>query len=66
MSQVSECYDCQYKQNIPGNCHIKCVNPDPEMTGKTYGMLNGWFNYPFCFDPVWKTKNCANFKEKEL
>ena len=63
-NQINECYRCIHKREIPGNCHIKCNNPDPEMTGEETGIKGGWFRYPGCFDPVWKGKLCANFEAK--
>ena len=47
---TKECYDCIYKQNVPGNAHIMCNNPDPDMTGNPHGIKNGWFIYPELFD----------------
>jgi len=60
----NECYACESKCNVPGDCHIRCSNPDKAMTGSAHGIRNGWFFYPLCFDPVWKTKLCDNFKQK--
>ncbi|MCK5601997.1 hypothetical protein KAR91_09015 [Candidatus Pacearchaeota archaeon] len=65
-TMMDECYQCVNKRPVPGNCHIDCANPDPEMTGDPHGMKNGWFIYPFCFDPVWKTKDCVNFESKAV
>jgi len=59
-----DCYICEYKQSVPGNTHIACNNPDPNMTGNSHGIKNGWFLYPLLFDPNWKTKKCFNFKKK--
>jgi hypothetical protein len=39
--------------------------PDPDMTGSVHGIINGWFLYPISFDPIWKTKDCNNFEERE-
>ncbi len=61
-SEMTECYDCKNKRNNAGSAHIKCVNPDKEMTGSTHGKLNGWFYYPDNFDPTWKTKICSNYE----
>jgi len=36
------------------------------MTGNPKGIQNGWFSYPHNFDPIWRTKECSNFEEKEL
>ena len=61
----NECYFCRFMQRVPGNAHIKCTNPDPEMEGHEHGKKKGWFFYPTLFDPVWKTKCCDNFEPKE-
>lgn len=60
----NECYHCKYKQEILGDAHIGCAKPDPKMEGNVHGIRNGWFFYPFCFDPVWKEKKCSNYEEK--
>lgn len=59
-----ECRMCAHRRAVPGNAHIQCANPDPAMTGHEHGIYNGWFAYPLLFDPVWKTKLCANFTNK--
>lgn len=58
----TECWECQHKRSVPGDCHLRCDKPDPAMTGDKYGIKNGWFIYPVCFDPTWKTKPCDNFE----
>lgn len=63
-NKPDDCYKCEFRRSIPGDCHTQCTNPDPEMTGSEHGIQNGWFFYPFNFDPIWKTKECDNFKEK--
>lgn len=63
-TQHNECYSCVHKTNVPGNCHIRCQRPDPQMTGHAHGIERGWFIYPLLFDPVWKTKPCSNYEEK--
>ena len=57
-----ECYDCKHRRSIPGDAHSNCSKPDRNMTGNPHGIKNGWFFYPFNFDPVWKTKLCSNFE----
>ena len=58
----SNCYKCIYMRRVPGDCHIRCVNPDPEMKGVPHGVKNGWFFYPSLFDPTWMAAECNNFK----
>ena len=31
--------------------------------GSTHGIKNGWFNWPYNFDPVW-LENCDGFESK--
>ncbi len=63
----TECFKCEHKRSIPGNYHISCLKPDANVcyTGHENGRKNGWFSYPFNFDPVWKMVKCENFKEKK-
>jgi hypothetical protein len=62
---MSKCYECKFRRIVPGNCHIRCENPDPAMKGYPHGIKNGWFNYPILFDPVWMEKECDNFEKKD-
>ena len=58
----NDCYKCVHRRNVPGNCHIECVNPDIDMTGDPHGIKQGWFMYPILFDPSWMTSKCKNFE----
>lgn len=60
-NRMNECWRCKYKRGIPGDAHIRCTNPDPEVEGYPHGIKNGWFTYPSYFDPIWKIKDCNNF-----
>lgn len=35
-----------------------------KVKGDEWGIKNGWFNFPFNFDPVWLLE-CNGFKQKE-
>jgi len=59
----TNCYECVHRRSIAGDCHTQCAKPDPEMTGSEHGIKNGWFMYPFNFDPIWKTKVCSTFEK---
>jgi len=63
-TRKDDCYLCKHRQNVPGDAHIRCMNPDKEMVGNPHGVKNGWFDYPFLFDPLWKAKECSNFEQK--
>ena len=32
--------------------------------GDIHGIRSGWFFYPYLYDPVWKEKDCKNYKEE--
>ena len=38
--------------------------PGINVTGNPHGIRNGWFAYPFNFDPIW-LESCDGFAEKE-
>jgi hypothetical protein len=59
----SECYTCAHKREVPGDCHIRCANPDPAMVGVAHGIKRGWFIYPLLFDPVWKARLCQHYSK---
>ena len=63
---MKECFSCIHRRTIPGDAHTQCANPDAGMTGNTHGIRNGWFAYPFNFDPTWKTKLCDNYEAKPV
>lgn len=69
------CYKCEYRGTLPGDAHSCCKYPDAlhrpgHMTkmlcikGEQRGIDNGWFIWPFNFDPIW-LKRCDGFKPKE-
>lgn len=64
LTAKDKCQNCKNKRPIPGDCHIGCVKPDLDMTGSKHGISNGWFFYPFNFDPIWMTKECSNYEPK--
>jgi hypothetical protein len=58
------CYRCEFRGTIPGDCHSRCSNRDAEVEGNAYGISAGWFFWPDNFDPVWLV-SCNGFREKE-
>jgi len=65
-----DCYKCKFRRNIPGDCHSSCSHPNVGenaveklgIQGSPHGIRNGWFMWPFNFDPVW-LQNCNGFSE---
>jgi len=62
MQLKTNCYDCIHRRNIPGNAHSKCANPNINIFGNEHGIRNGWFHYPYNFDPVWRINECDHFE----
>ena len=58
------CYKCKYRGDIPGDAHSCCKNANAKVSGHKHGIKNGWFFWPFNFDPVWLV-SCTGFEEKE-
>lgn len=66
MRECANCYQCAYKKEVPGNCHIECVRnfkgiKTPTLDG--YGVRMGWCYFPMLFDPTW-VGPCEGFSEK--
>ncbi len=66
MIAMTECWKCCNRRNIPGDTHIQCADPDPQMEGSEHGIKQGWFFYPINFDPVWKTRRCRHYNRGEF
>uniref|UniRef100_A0A6H1ZK92 Uncharacterized protein n=1 Tax=viral metagenome TaxID=1070528 RepID=A0A6H1ZK92_9ZZZZ len=61
-TKMNECYSCEHRRTIPYNAHTQCTKPDPEMEGNACGIKAGWFKYPSNYDPIWKEKDCKNYR----
>ena len=59
-----DCYECKHVRSLPGDAHKQCVNNNAKVTGNETGIRNGWFFWPFNFDPIWVIE-CNGFEEKE-
>jgi len=56
----TSCWDCKHARANPGTHHILCAKPCASVAGNPHGIERGWFMYPFNFDPVWRSNECAN------
>ncbi|PCI28497.1 hypothetical protein COB55_03805 [Candidatus Wolfebacteria bacterium] len=68
-NKKKSCHTCAYKGSIPGNCHIKCTldwsktnNKPPK--GNPHEIKNGWFMFPYNFDPIWQESECPEHSDK--
>jgi len=59
-----DCYQCKYREEIPGDAHSRCGNKNTHVKGDKHGIKNGWFSWPFNFDPIW-LKECDGFIKKQ-
>lgn len=64
VNMSGKCYECKYRADICGDAHSQCKNILATVVGDEYGIKNGWFLYPFNFDPVW-LRYCDGFEAKE-
>lgn len=68
----TNCYTCVHRKEIPFSAHSTCLffwknkkNPTVEpLQFKQYGKDNGWFDFPYDYDPVWITSQCPHHVEK--
>lgn len=59
-----KCKDCKFKRNVPGDTHISCVRSLNLLSGiSNHGVKNGWFMYPYNFDPIW-ADFCTGYIDK--
>jgi len=59
-----DCYECEFRGSIPGDAHSSCSNYHASVEGDNHGKRNGWFQWPYNFDPVWLI-SCDGFKRVE-
>ena len=56
------CSGCAYKRAVPGDAHLRCVfawrTPESMPKGDRHGVLNGWYLFPYNYDPVWGPNDC--------
>jgi len=60
-----DCFNCAYRGSVPGSAHISCKNLSARVEGDEWGIKNGWFLWPFNFDPAW-LKDCSGYIPNEL
>lgn len=61
MANKPNCYKCDHRHDIPGDCHSSCENKTASVEGDPGGIKNGWFLWPLNFDPTWLV-SCDGFK----
>jgi hypothetical protein len=57
-----DCYQCVHRINIPGDAHSQCNNLKAKVVDSPYGIIYGWFCWPFNFDPTW-LQSCNGFSD---
>lgn len=64
---MSNCHECAYQANVPGDCHISCrfdwskrKDIRPPMASEQ-GIIHGWYIFPFNYDPAWQLEQCKAF-----
>jgi hypothetical protein len=68
------CFECEWSRTLAGSTHLSCYHPfvvqNPltanffmRIDANQHGIDNGWFLFPFDFDPTW-LNSCVGFLEK--
>ena len=66
----NQCYSCKFKGSVPGSAHSSCgfdwLKQSDHFPPKAdyHGIRNGWYAFPFNYDPVWQEELCKAFKQK--
>lgn len=62
---MNQCYECKFRRNVPGDTHSACAAPldKIKVVADAHGIRNGWFLFPYNFDPVW-LEECNSFTPK--
>lgn len=47
------CYECIHRRAVPGDEHSSCENSEANVVGNANARRNGWFMWPYNFDPLW-------------
>jgi hypothetical protein len=58
-----KCRSCKFMQQLSFTHHIECTKKNIIVSGSTHGINNGWFLFPFNFDPIW-LEGCSGFRPK--
>ena len=56
------CYECVHRLDLSGDAHSRCNNFQAKVKGNPHGIKNGWFMWPFNFDPIW-LELCDGFSD---
>lgn len=70
MPDKTSCYKCVFRGSVPGSEHSSCtfqwsVDMENVPKGHTHAIKNGWWIFPWNYDPIWMKEDCTQFKAKE-
>jgi len=57
-----KCRECKFVRNVPGDAHKSCANKEAKIEGSEMGIRQGYFFWPYNFDPTWLI-SCTGFKK---
>jgi len=69
-SAINQCYGCVFRKELSWSAHSECVfnwdesNKKPPQHNE-HGLKNGWYNFPYNYDPVWQESKCEAIKNNE-
>lgn len=59
-----DCYKCKHRKDLVGDYHSSCQAKSAVVKGHPHGIKNGWFFWPYNFDPIWLVE-CNSFESKD-
>ncbi len=62
---ADKCRSCKYMTTNGGTHHIGCSKRNVLVSGSEHGIKNGWFEFPYNFDPIW-LEECVSYRSKSF
>lgn len=74
MAKETNCYSCIHSRSNSDNnsAHIHCrlhwsynkKNKAEHPKGAEHGIQNGWYDFPYDYDPIWMIEPCKHYTTK--
>lgn len=62
---ADKCRSCLFMHTNSGTHHIGCKKRNVLVVGSDHGIKNGWFDFPYYFDPIW-LEECISYRPKDF
>lgn len=71
----TNCHKCVHSKSnaYVNSAHIQCIRywsyykkrKDAHPKGAEHAIKNGWWDFPYDYDPVWMQEDCPGYQEKQ-